>query len=101
MCAIASTSGTMPGSLVTSMCWICALRNFFFAERAADFAFMGFLLAIGNSPLVLVNQIVQRKKPPRHATVSLGHATIAQRSVRDPPLRAGVALSGRELFIDN
>src|SRR5437763_599417 len=52
MCAIDSTTGTIPGSLVMSMRWICAPRNFFLAARAVVFAFMGFLLAIAiHSPL--------------------------------------------------
>src|SRR5438552_10686827 len=71
MCCMALTTATMPGRLVTSMCWISVLRNFFLAALAPAFAFIGFLLAIGDSPRVGTVQSSNAKKPPRLATVSL------------------------------
>src|SRR5689334_22155117 len=96
MCCIDSTTGTIPGSLVMSMCWICAPRNFFLAARPVVFAFMGFLLAIGFN-LLSTSGRVHRAKLQNEKS----HRGLLRCSSREEPAIAGRGgFFASRIFID-
>ena len=74
---IPSTTATMPGFFVTSMCFTCPwARKSCLVDAPADFAFMGVLFtdskfswAIAAPPAGVWDRSWKRNKPPRPATV--------------------------------
>src|SRR6476661_6038482 len=91
MCAIASTTGTMPGFFRMSMCSIVLPR--YLPLSASSLALSGLVLSV----LSVMMRLLLCREACRENEKATSASYDVSLTVRQPPLRAGVAF-GQNLF---
>src|SRR6478752_4466731 len=93
MCAIASTTGTMPGFFRMSMCSIVLPR--YLLLSASSLALSGLVLSV----LSAMMRLLLLERPCRKRESHLGQLRCVADCARQPPLRAGVAFQQNLFYV--